>query len=332
MRDLRNEYVQSLKYAASQYLDPVTLDKVMADAISLLDAYELSERVTSLIVFDDLNTKLIKTYTANLALDGKSEKTVYAYLRQLKRFCEFLGNMDLKAVTTFDIRNYLASEMARGLSSTTIENTRANLSAFYMWLTNEEYINKNPCTAVKTIKCPQEIKKPFSTVEQDALRKKCETLKERAIVEVLLSSGVRVSELVNLDVSDIDYNNKSVRVRHGKGDKERYTYINDLALNYLVKYLIEAGIESGPLFQNKSKERYTTAGIRYMLNRIANRAHLEDVHPHRFRRTFATTLADRGMDVQDIQVLMGHSDINTTMIYITSDNSKVHNSYRKYIA
>lgn len=332
MRDFRNEFIQNLRASASGYLDPGALEHVIADAMELLDSYELSERNTALIVPEDINARLLKMYSNNLALDGKSQKTAYVYIKQLQRFCDFTGNKDLKEVNTFDIRNYLAHLKMDGLANVSIENGRTCLHAFFMWMTNEEYISRNPCAAVHPIKCTKEVKQPFSSVELDALKKNCESLKERAIMEVLLSSGVRVSELIDLDVSDIDFHVKSVRVRHGKGDKERMTYINDLALSYLIKYLVDAGIESGPLFQNNRAGRYTPAGIRYMLNQIADRAEVQNVHPHRFRRTFATSLAVRGMDIQDIQVLMGHEDINTTMHYITMDNSKVNNSYRKYIA
>lgn len=332
MRDYRNEFLRCLQTEMAGYLDPELCDKVSASVIRILDAYELTERTTALIVHDDANARLIKMYMNSLALDGKSKNTAYVYYRHLKRFCEFAGNKDLKEIRTFEIRNYLAHEKMRGLSNVSIENTRTVLNAFFHWMTVEEYIDRNPCAAVKPIKCPKEIKYPFSTVEQDALKKHCETLKERAIVELLLSSGIRVSELVDLAVSDIDFSNKIVHVRHGKGDKERTTYITDLALNYLIKYLTDAKIEAGPLFQNRQHKKYTTSGIRVMLNRIAERSGVLNVHPHRFRRTFATTLAARGMDIQDIQVLMGHTDINTTMVYVTSDNTKINHSYRKYIA
>jgi len=329
MRDYRNEFIQNLKCNIRSYLGQTYMDQVIANVIELLDGYELSERTTSLITHDDINAGIVKTYMNSLVLGGKSEKTAYVYLRHLKRFSGFLRGKNWTSVTTFDIRNYLANLKVRGLSNVSLENTRTTLSAFFQWLSNEEYIDKNPCSAVKPIKCTKEIKQPFSVVEQDAIKKHCLNLKERAIVELLLSSGVRVSELVNLDVSDVDFNNKALRIRHGKGDKERVTYINDLTLNYLVKYLTDSKVETGALFQT-NHHKYSPSGIRRMLSRLAERARVENVHPHRFRRTFATTLASRGMDIQDIKTLMGHTDINTTMLYVTSNNIKVNNSYRKF--
>ena len=164
------------------------------------------------------------------------------------------------------------------------------------------------------------------------LRSCCRNEKERAIIEVLISSGIRVSELIDLNVNDIDFQKKSVHVRHGKGDKERYTYIDSVACNHLIRYLTSKGIESGALFVSKRSKRYTAHGIRALLNTIAKRANIPNVHPHRFRRTFATRLAARGMDIQEIQKLMGHANINTTMVYVTMDDTQVSNSYRKYSA
>lgn len=329
MRDYRNEFIQNLKCNIRSYLDQTYMDQVIANVIELLDGYELSERTTSLITHDDINASIVKTYMNSLILDGKSEKTAYVYLRHLKRFSGFLGGKNWTFVTTFDVRNYLANLKVRGLSNVSLENTRTTLSAFFQWMANEEYIEKNPCSAVKPIKCTKEIKQPFSVIEQDALKNHCLTIKERAIVELLLSSGVRVSELVDLEISDVDFSNKSIRIKHGKGDKERVTYVNDLTHSYLIKYLMDSGIETGALFQT-NRHKYTPSGIRTMLKRLAKRAQVENVHPHRFRRTFATTLASRGMDIQDIKTLMGHTDINTTMLYVTSNDIKVNNSYRKF--
>lgn len=332
MRDYRNDIINDLQFKVMTFLDPEQSAKVVATVSGILDAYELTERSTEIVPFDNANIKLLKTYISHLALNGRSERTVYVYKRQLIRFMEFTGGKNLKETTTFDIRNYLANEKARGLSNTTLENTRMVLRSFFHWLIDEEYIIRNPCAAVKPIKVNQEIRLPFSSIEQDQLKGACNDEKERALIEFLLASGVRVSELVNLDLTDINFNDKSVHVRHGKGDKERYTYINEVAMKYLIDYLMHSNITSGPLFLSRKKKRYTAGGIRYLLKQIEKRSAVQNVHPHRFRRTFATTLAARGMQVQDIQKLMGHTDINTTMKYITIDFTQIHGSYQKYTA
>ena len=331
MRDFRIDYLHEVELRLAS-LDPDTHDLVMAAITGVLDKYELSERSTEVVPYDTGNDSLLKTYAGTLLIDGKAKSTITGYIRELRKLARFIGGKDLKTTCTFDIRNYLAQEKVRGISGRSLENERSYISTFFQWLANEQYITVNPCAAISSIKYADEVKTPFSAVELDTLRSSCKTKKERAIIEVLASSGVRVSELTALDIEDIDFQKKSVRVRHGKGDKERYTYIDSVARNHLIKYLTEAGITSGALFPSKRKNRYTAGGIRTLLNVIAARAGVENVHPHRFRRTFATRLAARGMAIQEIQRLMGHTDINTTMTYIYMDDAQIVSSYMKHTA
>lgn len=329
MRDYRNEIVQKVTEGIENLPDK---DYMIAVLMRTLEDYEVSERTTAIVSVDTANENLLKTYLANMLLNGLAKSTIQMYKRAVTKFAIFVGQKDLTTTTTYDIRNYLAQEKVRGVSNTTLENTRANIMAFFSWLTDEEYISKNPCSAVKPIKCQDKARKPFSAVELDKLRGSCKTKKERAMVEVLTSSGVRVSELTALNVEDINFDTLSVHVRHGKGDKQRTTYINELTKEHLVKYLVEHNITSGALFPSRRRERFTEHGVRELLNTLAARANVENVHPHRFRRTFATTLAYRGMSVQDIKVLMGHTNINTTMKYISMDDSQIKYSYKKHVA
>ena len=329
MRDYRNDFIQELKINLCD-VEGINLDIVISAASRILDKYELTERSTEIVQVDDSNAVLIKTYVSSMIVNGRSEGTIRAYVREVKRICSFIGNRDIKTLCSFDIKNYLAQEKLRGVSNRTLENSRAYISAFCEWMTEEEYIPKNPCMSVKPIKYTEEVRLPFSQVDLDRIRSACKNQKERAIVEFLLASGVRISEFCDLRIEDIDFNYKAVRIRHGKGDKERYTYINDLAHEHLIKYLAEEGTTSGSLFRSKIKKAYTPHAVRGLLNSIAARAKVEDVHPHRFRRTFATTLASRGMDIQEIQKLMGHTNINTTMIYVSLNAAGVKHSYEKY--
>lgn len=305
----------------------------IADTVAkVLSGYEIMERCTELVPLEDRNEKLIKRYGACLMVDGKSEKTIYHYLRTVRKLSEAIQK-PFPEMGAYDIRFFLALEKERGVSNTTLENTRANLSAFFQWMTNDEIIPKNPIASLKPIKCPKEIKKPFSEIEIDALRSACDSLKERALVEILLSSGVRVSELASMQVQDINQTTLAVHVIHGKGGKERVTYTTPVAMKHLLAYLGERAENDGPaLFYNRSHEPLNAGGIRFILNEIAKRANVENVHPHRFRRTFATGLARRGMEVQEIQQLLGHVNINTTMRYVCVDAEKVETSYRRYIA
>ena len=222
----------------------------------------------------------------------------------------------------------MAQKKLSGISNRTLDNVRSVLSAFYTWLECEEYIEKNPCRGIKPIKYKRELKSPFSDVEIDNLRNSCKKQKERAVIEFLLATGVRVSEFCSMDVPDIDFSNNKVRVREGKGGKERYTYINEIAKEHLKKYL--DGRTDGALFKTQLGDRYTKSGVQYLLHALAKRAGIDNVHPHRFRRTFATMLASRGMSVQEIKKLMGHSNINTTMLYITVLDADTQYAYNKY--
>ena len=287
----------------------------------------MSERRTELVALDDTNTKLLKRYRACLRLDGKSNGTIYQYCRSCRALANTIGKR-FTDMGVYAIRFFLAMEKERGISGRSLENTRANLSAFFQWMTAEEVILKNPCLNINPIKYNSETPTPFTDVEIDMMRCNCKTQKERAVFETLLSSGLRVSELVGLDISDISLENKTVKVRHRKGDKSRTTYINSVAARYLADCI--EGNDSGPVFVNHCGKRISDDGIRYILNVVAKRAGVTNVHPHRFRRTFATNLAARGMDVQAIQKLLGHSNINTTMVYVYTDDSQTRMSYQKY--
>lgn len=324
MRDFRNDIIQSVQFSIMDLQESIR-DKVTAALASVLESYEISERVTALVTNESRNLQLLQTYASSLLIDGKSEKTIKMYIYKLKQFGK---TIDLIKATTYDIRNYLAQRKVSGISNRSLENERSYISAFYQWLADEGYIEKNPCSPIKPVKYIDEIRKPFSSVEIDKIRSSCKNEKERALVEFLLSSGVRVSELVGLRVDDIDFAHKTVKVRNGKGGKDRMTYINDVTCDHLIAYLTEHCIESGNVFLSQ-RGVFTQNGIRALLNSIAERANVDDVHPHRFRRTFATTLAARGMAIQDIQKVMGHSNLNTTMVYVTVDDTNVNYSYRK---
>ena len=329
-KDYRMEFIK----AVEQAVVPLSPDQqeYMIDAVTkILGNYEITERCTELATIDTTNERLRKRYCACLMVDGKSEKTIYQYRRALIRLDDFL-HKPYTEIGLYDIRYYLACEKERGVSNRSVENMRSNLSAFFQWMTIEEIIPKNPLISLKPVKYKDEIKKAFSEVEIDALRGACRTLKERALIEFLLSSGVRVSELSSMDISDVNLEKMSVHVRNGKGGKERTTYITSVCAMHLKKYLLARTEDNDVLFYNCQHQRINPGGIRHILNTIAKRADVENVHPHRFRRTFATGLANRGMDIQEIQRLLGHSNINTTLEYVCIDDEKVKSSYRKYIA
>jgi site-specific recombinase XerD len=292
--------------------------------------YELTPRCTELAVLDDSNTKLLKRYLASLTLNGLSKNTVYAYMRTLVRLSETM-KMNYVDMGVYEIRYYLACEKQRGISMRSVENTRANISAFFQWLSSEEVIPKNPCANIRPIQYSVKERKAFSDVEIDALRSACTNTRDRALIELLLSSGVRVSELASLEVGDVDFTSGKIVVRHGKGSKLRFTFLDSVAIHHLKEYLTSRPEKDATsLFLSKHHLPLTKSGVRTILSAIAVRAGVENVHPHRFRRTFATKLAARGMKLQDIQKLMGHSNPSTTMEYIAISTDQLENSYKSH--
>ena len=331
--DFRASFLESVENNIVGFFDKQQLEMIMDKITLVLNDYELSERCTDIATIDSVNEKLIKRYCACLLVDGKSEKTIYQYRRTLIRLSDFLCNKPFTEIGVYEIRYYLASEKERGISNRTLENSRSNISAFFQWMTLEDIIPKNPLLVMKSITYPDEIKLPFNEIEIDSLKSSCKTLKERALVEMLLSTGVRVSELSEMLVSDIDFITMDVKVKHGKGAKERKTYTTPVSAKHVKKYLAERKDSDSPyLFCNLKHGKLKPGGIRHILNVVAKRAGVANTHPHRFRRTFATGLAKRGMDVQEIQRLLGHSRLDTTMKYVCVDDENVKASYKKYIA
>lgn len=332
-KDYKTQFIKEIeKQLALRYKSENIID-ITNIIIEVLDHYEIINKpIESIEKIDNINEKILKQYAACLFIDGKSQGTIYQYIRTCKKLIEVI-NKPFSEMNVYDIRLFLIKEMERGVSARTRENTRANLSAFFQWAVNEEIILKNPIASIRTIKYTDEIRKPFSEVEIDALRMACHTKKERALIEILLSTGIRVSELANMKVKDINKETLVVHVIKGKGQKERITYTTPVAINHLIAYLNERKEKDGEmLFYNKNHTPLGVDGIRYILKVIATRAKISDVHPHRFRRTFATNLSKRGMDIQEIQRLMGHSNLNTTMVYILTDDSQVQNAYKKFMA
>lgn len=330
-KDYRMEFIREVETSLACRYDPDEIAVISNIVVKALEGYELTERCTELVVQDDFNERMIRRYGACLLVDGKSTKTIGQYVRTAKKLSDLIRK-PFTEMGAYDARFFLATEKDRGVSSRTLENQRANLSAFFQWMTDDEVIPKNPIMKIKPVKFAEEVKEPFSDVELDALRGSCRSVKERALIEMLISTGVRVSELATMEVGDVNLNNLSVHVVHGKGSKERMTYTTSVSAKHLITYLKQRKEDGPALFYNKNHDPIGADGIRCILNTIAKRAGVDNVHPHRFRRTFATNLAKRGMEIQEIQRLLGHSNINTTMVYVRTDDTKVQASYKRFSA
>lgn len=331
MPDLKSRIVTEVEGILAHNLTSETISMVSVALIKVLSNYDVTEICREVIPYDTLNETLLKRYCACLFVDGKAKSTAYQYRRTCQKLAECIGK-NFPDMDAYDIRYFLATEKSRGLSDRSVENTRANISAFFQWLTNEDVITKNPCASVNPVKYPDLVKIPFSDVEIDALREACQTKRERALVEFLLTTGVRVAELSSMKVGDIDRTKLSVHVRCGKGGKGRIVYTTPVAMRHLMAYWDERKVDSTAVFLNEKRDPLKPGGVRHVLNKIGDRAKVANVHPHRFRRTLATGLADRGMDIQKIQMWLGHSNINTTMEYVYTSESNISSAYRQHIA
>ena len=331
MADYKAQLISEVTEALITRLDQEDIEAVSDEMHIALRDYEVTRHVTELVKYEGANEMILKRYKACLVIAGKSPKTIKAYERiVVKLFIALQKNYT--DMTVSDLRYFLAYEKSRGVSNRTLENTRAQISAFFTWLLDEELIGKNPCRSISPIKFTKEVKLPFSAIEIDAIRSACRTKKERAIVEFLLASGVRVSELCAIRISDINFDTLSVTVREGKGAKQRTVFINDLASKHLVEYLTSRNVNGDYLFYNKRQQPLNAGGVRHILKVLEERSGITNVHPHRFRRTFATGLANRGMDIQEIGKLLGHANLNTTLTYVYTSEEKVRTSYLRYSA
>jgi len=221
------------------------------------------------------------------------------------------------------------AEKERGISNGTLDGIRSTLSSYFGWLQKEGLIEKNPCGNLGTIKCAKVVRQPYSSEDLERLKEGCKTLRDKAIVSFLLSTGCRISEVCGLNRDDIHFDTLECKVL-GKGNKERIVYLDAVSAMFVKRYLNGRKDDNPALFVGKFKERLEPGGTRIMLKALERRTGVENIHPHRFRRTLATNLISRGMAIQEVAAILGHERIDTTMKYVCLDKSAVKNSYRKY--
>ena len=322
-------FVQSLKNRLATMVDSETASNIIDVLIYELKDYDLTKKTTEIVPYEDDNERALKAFIACLIVDGRSNGTITQYRFTIKRFFGFLGNKKYDQVTTGDIITWLASLKVSGVKNITIRNYRANIVPFFTWLYDNQMIERNPCSSTKPIKAPREEKKAFNSEEVDTIRNACKNPYERALVETLLSSGIRVAELCNLKIQDIDFEKLTLFVKNGKGGKDRTVFITPVSKKYIIKYLQWNKYKTEYVFTTRLNGKYSTSAIQETMRDISRRCGIH-VHPHRFRRTLATELARRGMPIQEIQKLLGHSKISTTQGYIETNIQKVEASYRQF--
>lgn len=330
MDDYRTELLERIQMVVGPTLDRETAAYIISAITVQLNDYDVTKRSTEVAIPDNTNEEILKRYSACLLIEGKSKGTIKQYMRSLKRLSDF-SRKNLPEINQNDIRAWLAHMKMKGAKNTTIGNHRNNILPFFRWMFNEQIIDRNPGEMIKPIKKPKENRKALSEEDIDAIRTVCDT-KERAIVETLLATGVRVTELCNLTIADVDLDRMIVKVRNGKGGKDRETYITPVAKKYIVKYLETRKDSNTALFLTRLKKPYHPGGVQLMLRVIGEKCGVENIHPHRFRRTLATNMAKRGMPIQEIQRILGHANIATTLVYIETENSRTQAAYKQYAA
>jgi site-specific recombinase XerD len=299
------------------------MNKVLSVLSDQLAVYELSQ-----VEREDCADDLLDAYTSALQIEGRSEKTIERYRYLIMKMMRDVKT-PTRHITVYHLRQYLAREKARGISDRTLEGTRQVLNAYFNWLHRELLIDVNPVANLGAIKCQKKIRIIYSEVDIERMKFCCKTIRDRAIVCFLLSTGCRVSEMTRLNRDDVDLINLECKVL-GKGNKERTVFLDSVTGMLIRDYLTQRNDDSPALFINKRKRRLSAQGVRAMMVKLAKDSTVDHVHPHKFRRTLATSLIRHGMPIQEVAMILGHEKIDTTMQYVVLDKTSVKNSYRKY--
>ena len=240
----------------------------------------------------------------------------------------------VRKITTEDIRKYLSEyQKKNNCGKTTLDNIRRNISSFFSWLEEEDHILKSPVRRIHKIKTKTSVKEVISDEDIEKLRDSCDVPRDMAIIDLLYSTGMRVGELVRLNISDINFEERECIV-YGKGDKERRVYFDAKAKLHLQNYINSRNDTNPALFVTLDSpfDRLKISGVEIRLRELGRRINVSRIHPHKFRRTMATRAIDKGMPIEQVQKVLGHSQIDTTMQYAVVNQNNVKNSHRRYIA
>ena len=305
-------------------------DKLKLVLIQCLKDYDVVPKSTEIVIpYQAENMEFLKRYFAWKSTEGMSEKS----LRQYKFIIDKALNeirKPIPEITEDDIFMFLSMVKYNGSKDTYIRNLRNALSAFFNWLSSKGLIKSNPMNGISAIKVDKTIKEAFTDVELEQLRRATDNDRDLAIVELLYSSGMRISEMIQLNRSDIDFINKVVKV-YGKGGKERRVYISSTAAYYLENYLKSRTDSDFALFVGlrKPHTRIDVKAVQNMLKKLGRITGIEKVHPHRFRRTLATNLLRKGMAIEEVSMILGHEKLDTTMVYCNINQDAVKNEYMR---
>ena len=275
---------------------------------------------------------MLPVFIAAKRVEGCSEKSLRYYESTIRNMLECIGKPECQ-ITTEDLRSYLDTYQRRGtVSKVTLDNVRRILSSFFAWLEDEDYIAKSPVRRIHKVKTDTLVKEVLTDEQLEQLRDNCTNRRDLAIIDVLASTGIRVGELVILNRADIDFHERQCVV-FGKGNKERMVYFNARTKLHLQQYLAERTDDNPALFVSLSSphNRLTISGVETCIRKMGKRLDIPKVHPHKFRRTLATMAIDKGMPIEQVQRLLGHVRIDTTLHYAIVNQNNVKMAHKKYL-
>lgn len=322
--------IEDLTARLDNYVPANTTAKFVTDVGEILLKYDvkfISKNDGSDIGINE-NDQLIKMYLESRSMSGLSDSTIGEYRYRIEKMLKAIC-LPIRKITVYHIRQFMLSEKERGISANTLKTYRNTYVSFFAWLHREEIIDRDPTVSLDQIRAKAVVKTAFSATEIQRIKESCDNDKQLAMVHFLLSTGCRVAEVCSVDRNDIDWQNLKLQVT-GKGNKTRTVYIDDVTSMILKRYLETRKDDHPALFLNSMHERYNNRGIQKMLKVLGERAGVESVHPHRFRHTLATNLISRGMPIQEVSAVLGHSKLETTMTYVHLDQRSTEFSYRKY--
>ena len=320
------EKIVTILNKMSEYLSIAQMKKlqeVMLDAFS--GRIEKQKQIS--------NQEYLKMFLAAKTIEGCSKRTIQYYRVTIEKMLTVM-NQPIRKITTENMRSYLSRYQEwNGCSKVTVDNVRRNISSFFSWLEEENYILKSPMRRIHKIKTNQQVKEIITDEDIERLRDSCKCKRDLAIVDLLYSTGIRVGELVNLNISDVDFEARECVV-FGKGGKERKVYFDAKSKLHLQAYLSSRVDDNEALFVtlDAPHDRLKISGVEIRMRSLGQSNNMTRIHPHKFRRTMATRAIDKGMPIEQVQKILGHSQIDTTMQYAMVNQSNVKMSHRKYIS
>ena len=332
--NMKTEIIKEIEQSLLSYLDNAQMEilhKILNRCFENVEINIKDNKVVDICEYS--NDELIKKFISAKEIEGCSKRTTKYYESTLLKMNSKVDK-GITHLTTDDLRMYLTEyQKVNNCSKASIDNIRRNLSSFFSWLEEENYILKSPMKRIHKIKTDKVIKETYSDETLELLRDNCSCLRDLAIIDILASTGMRVGELVKLNINDIDFENRECVVL-GKGNKERPVYFDARTKIHLKNYLNSRNDSNQALFVSLAEPhtRLNISGIEIRLRYLGKRLGISRVHPHKFRRTMATKAIDKGMPIEQVQSLLGHSQIDTTMHYAMVNQNNVKESHRKIMA